>query len=96
MEMSRAGKNEHSKRRLADMVTKSRYPSRRPLQPAVRRRITPFPSDYVIPTDFLRHPGAPAGRFPGSFVDVGVNIGQTLLFIKSADASWNYIGFSPR
>ncbi|HRH86069.1 MAG TPA: FkbM family methyltransferase [Rubrivivax sp.] len=58
-------------------------------------RLSPFPSDYVL------SPWAPFTQpsirsiFPGSFVDVGSNIGQTMLFIKHCDPDWNYIGFEP-
>jgi FkbM family methyltransferase len=31
----------------------------------------------------------------GSFIDVGVNIGQTLLKVKSSNAEMDYIGFEP-
>ncbi|MCP4828081.1 MAG: hypothetical protein GY889_04320, partial [Proteobacteria bacterium] len=31
----------------------------------------------------------------GCFVDVGVNLGQTLLAVKSIRADWDYIGFEP-
>jgi len=58
-------------------------------------RISPYPSDYVL------SPWAPfmlppiRALFPGSFVDVGSNIGQTLLFVKHCDPDWDYIGFEP-
>jgi FkbM family methyltransferase len=32
---------------------------------------------------------------PGAFIDVGVNIGQTLLKVKTINASNDYIGFEP-
>src|SRR5687768_15578700 len=31
----------------------------------------------------------------GVFVDVGVNIGQTLIKVKSLTTHWDYIGFEP-
>jgi FkbM family methyltransferase len=31
----------------------------------------------------------------GTFVDVGANVGQTLLKVKSLDNDWEYIGFEP-
>lgn len=34
-------------------------------------------------------------RFPGDFVDVGVNLGQTLLIARSLDSKRGYIGFEP-
>jgi len=33
--------------------------------------------------------------FDGSFIDVGVNIGQTLIKVKAIDPTINYIGFEP-
>lgn len=33
--------------------------------------------------------------FEGTFVDVGMNVGQTLLAVRATDASWEYIGFEP-
>lgn len=30
-----------------------------------------------------------------TFLDIGVNIGQTLLQVKSIDANWTYLGFEP-
>jgi FkbM family methyltransferase len=35
------------------------------------------------------------GRTPGAFVDVGANIGQTLLKVKMADGNRAYYGFEP-
>lgn len=32
---------------------------------------------------------------PGAIVDVGTNVGQTLLMAKSIDREWPYIGFEP-
>ncbi len=34
-------------------------------------------------------------RFPGTFVDVGVNLGQTLLKLRAVDPSRAYVGFEP-
>lgn len=34
-------------------------------------------------------------RVSGAFVDVGVNIGQTLLAVKSVRPDWPYLGFEP-
>ena len=34
-------------------------------------------------------------RAPGAFLDVGVNMGQTLLAAKSIRSDWDYIGFEP-
>lgn len=34
-------------------------------------------------------------HFPGTFVDVGVNIGQTLTKVRSIDPSVPYVGFEP-
>jgi FkbM family methyltransferase len=34
-------------------------------------------------------------RTPGAFVDVGVNVGQTLVKVKAIDASRPYVGFEP-
>lgn len=86
----------HRKRRLADLIAKSSIPILGGgYALPYNGRITPFPSDYVVPewTSYI----TPALRqsFPGTFVDVGVNIGQTLLFVKKTDASWNYVGFEP-
>lgn len=87
----------HRRRRVAELFTKSRVPlcGGRYELPYCGRGITPFPSDYVL------SPWAPftvqpvRSLFPGSFVDVGSNIGQTMLFIKDCDANWDYIGFEP-
>jgi FkbM family methyltransferase len=58
-------------------------------------RTTPFPSDYFLPVwaPYVLTPLRPL--FPGTFVDVGSNIGQTLLLIKDSDPNWDYIGFEP-
>ncbi len=31
----------------------------------------------------------------GTFVDVGVNVGQALMKAKSVDRNWDYVGFEP-
>ena len=36
-----------------------------------------------------------AGQAEGAFVDVGVNLGQTLLAVKSIGEDWDYVGFEP-
>ena len=36
-----------------------------------------------------------AGQAEGTFVDVGVNLGQTLLAVKSIGEDWDYVGFEP-
>lgn len=36
-----------------------------------------------------------AGQTEGAFVDVGVNLGQTLLAVKSIREDWDYVGFEP-
>lgn len=36
-----------------------------------------------------------AGEAGGAFVDVGVNLGQTLLAVKSIEDDWDYVGFEP-
>lgn len=54
-------------------------------------------STYVL--EFEPFMDALIGRliplFPGTFVDVGVNIGQTLIKVKSAFPSQEYLGFEP-
>ena len=36
-----------------------------------------------------------AEQAEGTFVDVGVNLGQTLLAVKSIGEDWDYLGFEP-
>lgn len=86
----------HRRRRVAGLITHSRVPlfDRRYELPYLGR-ISPFPSDYVLVpwAPFMIEPIR--AIFPGSFVDVGSNVGQTMLFIKHCDPDWDYVGFEP-
>lgn len=85
----------HRRRRLAGLLTGGKVPlfgSRYDLPYC--GRITPFPSDYVTP-DWTPYALPLRPLFSETFVDVGANIGQTLLFVKDSDANWDYIGFEP-
>lgn len=86
----------HRRRRLAGMLARARIPlfgGRHDLPYC--GHLTPFPSDYVVPdwAPFVLPSLRPV--FEGRFVDVGVNIGQTMLLVKNADAAWEYVGFEP-
>ena len=39
--------------------------------------------------------GALLRQFPGVFVDVGVNVGQTLTKVKAIEPGRSYVGFEP-
>lgn len=64
--------------------------ARRFTAPVVERRYAAPAEPWLI--DLFR--GLLGGR-PGTFADVGVNIGQTLMVVKALDADRPYIGFEP-
>lgn len=66
--------------------TRFRVPILGGLGKAMRRHHEPWMVDLLV--DLEKHAG-------GVFVDVGVNLGQTLLAMKSVRPEWDYIGFEP-
>ncbi len=56
---------------------------------------SPFPSDYVVPAWAPTVLEAAQPIFTGTFVDVGANVGQTLIAVKNHDPDWDYVGFEP-
>lgn len=86
----------HRRRRIAELFVGDRVPLfHGRFKLPYCGRDTPFPSDYVFPLwrPFVFTPVR--DLFPGSFVDVGANIGQTLLIVKEFDPNWDYVGFEP-
>lgn len=80
------------------------------LRPWLRTRVRVNGQDFVLPyvggdtpfvADYDDEPwmGRLLARLhtiaPGAIIDVGTNVGQTLLMAKSIDRDWPYIGFEP-
>lgn len=64
--------------------------ARRFVSPVVDRRYAAPAEPWLV--DLLR---GLLGARPGTFADVGVNMGQTLMVVKALDAGRPYVGFEP-
>lgn len=56
---------------------------------------TPYPADFRTEPWLGPILNAAHRCSPGVFVDVGANIGQTMLKVKACDRDWPYLGFEP-
>lgn len=86
----------YRKRRIAGLLTAERVPlfGGRYSLPYCGMS-TPFPSDYVVSSWAPFVLNRVRDLFPGWFIDIGSNVGQTLLLVKEFDSAWEYVGFEP-